>query len=199
MTEQVFNQTLPAIGKALVPPTNVDLDNVSCFKYADYDYVMSACQNDYVRYVLGHIPILGKHTRVLIDVKVHDLDITNVACIPGWHLDGSINPHKLPKQPEIFTLFVTGQHALTEFLAKPFIMDVDPNLPFDQRSNLCARKIPKDHPVWSMPSCQFGTYGDSYFHRGKPSTGKERRLLVRTTETDIIQPKNHIYTPYTHQ
>lgn len=198
MTEQVFNPNLPLIGACLVPPNDADLSCIDCFKYADYDYVRSVCQNDYVRYVLDHIPIFGKHKRVLIDVKVHELEVGNVACVPGWHLDGSINPKKLPKQPETFSLFVTGQHALTEFLGAPITMDIDPKLDFAMKSNMCATRIPNNHPVWTMPSCQFGTYDDRYFHRGKVVTGNECRLLVRTTETDIIEPKNRVYIPYTH-
>lgn len=195
---RTFNPGLPIAGSTLEQPTEVHLRDVRCFKYASYSYVYSQCENDYVRYVLDRIPVFNKHKRVLIDVKIHDLKPNNVACVPGWHLDGSINPKNLPKRPETFTIFVTGQRALTAFLAEPIKLDVEEEWNFATMSRSCARMVPEDHPAHVISSCQFGTYNDTYFHAGQPATGYERRLLVRTTETDIIKPQNKIYTPHTH-
>jgi len=194
--KHTFNPHFPGLDDKLSAPSENDILNVVSFKYADYDYVYKYCDNDYVRYVLNNIPIFGQHKRVLIDLKVHDLKPEFVPCVPGWHLDGSINPKKLPKQPEIFTLFVTGEHSLTEFLTKEIQLEVNDRWDFAMMSKACSRLVPKDYPSQSIPSCQFASYGDHYFHRGKLSTGYERRLLVRTTETDIIEPQNKIYTPY---
>lgn len=193
-----FNPTLPKYGASLEAPSFDDIANVTCYKYADIEYVLGVCDNDYVKYVLSKIPIFNKHKRVLIDIKVHNLVVGDYTCVPGWHLDGSINPNKLPKKPETFTLFVTGSAALTEFLAQEFIVDIDESLDFAARSNFYSGKIPSSHPITVIPSCTFSTYDDSYYHRGKASSGRERRLLIRTTETDIINPKNSIYTPYHH-
>lgn len=198
MTEHVFNPDLPKLGARLQQPVRSELRDVRCFKYADYKYALDNCGNDYVRYVLEQIPIYGNHERVLIDIKVHDLEPEDVPCVPGWHLDGSINPKNLPKEPEVFTLFVSGAYARTEFLAQPIVLDVEDSWNFATMSKRCSRLVPEDDPTWSIPSCQFGTYDDHHFHRGKPARSKERRLLIRTTETDIIQPKNCIYTPYKH-
>ena len=195
---KTFNPALPILGTVLEQPTRADLRDVRCFKYADYDYVYNNCENDYVRHILDRMPVMNKHKRVLIDIKVHDLQLDYVSCVPGWHLDGSINPKGLPKRPETFTLFVTGQAARTRFLAESIKLDVKESWDFATMNCHCAKMIPKDHPEWAIPSCQFGTYSDNYFHRGSSSLGTERRLLVRTAETDIIQPQNRIYTPYTH-
>lgn len=197
-TKHTFNPNLPKLGERLEQPTEAELRDVRCFKYADYRYAYEHCGNDYVRHVLDRINIIGKHKRVLIDIKIHDLKPEEVACVPGWHLDGSINPKKLPKEPENFTLFITGTHARTQFLDVPIVLDVKDEWSFAAMSRACSRKIPDNHPTWSIPGCQFGTYDDHYFHRGQAATKKERRLLVRTTETDIIAPQNRIYTPYTH-
>lgn len=196
VTEHIFNPTLPKLGSTLDAPSEAELGNVRCFKYADCEYVWDNCENDYVREVLRYIPIVGKHKRVLIDVKIHDLEPGEVPCVPGWHLDGSINPKDLPKQPETFTLFVTGEHARTEFPAEPVHLEVDDGWNFATMSQRCSLMVPKDCEVWTIPSCQFGTYNDHYFHRGARATGQERRLLIRTTETDIIEPRNRIYTPH---
>lgn len=197
-SNHIFNPDIPTLGKRLEAPTAGSLGHVPCFKYAEYDYVMRACDNDYVRYVLQRIPIFGRHSRVLIDIKIHELKQGEVACVPGWHLDGSINPNGLPKEPETFTLFVTGERARTKFLGRPISLPVDDSWSFVEMNRRCAKQIPDNHPEWTMPSCTFGTYDDHYFHRGVSAGGDERRLLVRTTETDIIKPQNRIYTPYTH-
>lgn len=199
MVSRTFNPCLPDLGKRLEQPTAADLRDVRCFKYADYRYAYDNCGSDYVRYVLDEIPVFNQHKRVLIDIKVHDLDPDEVACVPGWHLDGSINPNGLPKKAETLTLFVTGDGARTEFLAEPHESLVDDKWSFAMMSRMVSDEILPNHPTWEIPSCTFGTYDDHYFHRGKKATKKERRLLVRTTETDIITPRNKIYTPYKHK
>lgn len=198
MANHTFNPHLPELGEELEQPSLAELKDIRCFKYADYRYVWDNCNNDYVRYVLDIIPIFGKHERILIDVKIHDLTPGTIPCIPGWHLDGSINPEDKPRRPETLTLFVTGQHARTKFLADPIDLPVEDKWSFAMISRACSRMIPEDHAEWQMPSCTFGTYDDHYFHRGVAATSSEKRLLIRTTETDIIRPRNKIYTPYKH-
>lgn len=199
MANQTFNPRLPDLGRRLEQPAAADLRDVRCFKYADYQYAYDNCGSDYVRHVLDEIPVFHQHKRVLIDIKVHDLDPNEVACVPGWHLDGSINPKKLPKKPETLTLFVTGDGAKTEFLEIPIDLEVKDDWSFAMMSRACSARVPEDYPTWEIPGCTFGTYDDHYFHRGKKATKKERRLLVRTTETDIVTPRNKIYTPYKHK
>lgn len=124
MTKRIFNPTLPVLGKLLPPPTEEDLQGVVSFKYADFDYAYRECGSDYVRHVLESAPIQGNHKRVLVDIKIHDLKHGEYPCVPGWHLDGSANIRDLPKRPEIFSLFVTGDHARTEFLRRPIELGV---------------------------------------------------------------------------
>ncbi len=203
VTEHIFNLCSPELGDVLLfpYPVEVELANVRCFKYADYEYAYRNCANSYVRHVLDKMPILGKHKRVLIDIKIHDLKPGEIPCIPGWHLDGSINPKDLPKRPEVFTLFITGEYGVdstTQFLDLPIRLSVEDSWNFATMSRKCSRLIPTNYPIWSMPASQFVTYGDFHFHRGKAATHSQKRLLIRTTETDIITPQNRIYIPYTH-
>jgi len=203
VTEHVFNLVSPKLGRVLISPypADTELASVRCFKYADYDYAYRNCANSYVRSVLDKIPILGNHKRVLIDIKVHDLKLGEIPCVPGWHLDGSINPKNLPKRPEVFTLFITGGYEVdstTQFLDLPITLEVEDSWNFATMSQKCSRLIPIDYPTWSVPTRQFVTYSDLHFHRGKAATRLQKRLLIRTTETDIITPQNRIYTPYTH-
>ncbi len=197
--QHIFNANLPTIRRAVPGPSDSELKDVRCFKYADYDYVYRNCANDYIRYVLDHIPIFGRHKHVLLDVKVHDLKQGQIPCVPGWHLDGSINPKNLPKRPEVFTLFVTGSNARTEFFSEPIRIEVEDSWNFATMSRKCSRFVPQlTLAVWTAGYCQFVTYDDHHFHRGRRATGNEKRLLIRTTETDIITPQNRIYIPYTH-
>lgn len=190
-----FNKSRPQLQDSLEPPTLKDLEGIQCFKYADCDFVYAQCENDYVKYVLSRIPIFNKHKRVLVDIKVQDLVEGDYPCLPGWHLDGSSNKRNLEKKPETFTLFVTGSHACTEFVDEPIELDIDASWDFSEISKNCSKQIPESVNTWALPSCRFGTYDDSFFHRGPKSRGNERRLLIRTTETDILRPKNSIYQP----
>lgn len=57
--------------------------------------------------------------------------------------------------------------------------------------------IPENWPTWTVPACTFATYNDAFFHRGAWATGDERRLLIRITETDVIEPQNRPHKPHT--
>ncbi len=177
-----------------------ELKNIYCHKYADVDYARTNCNSDLVRTIIDNAPIENRHKRVLVDIKVHSITKGQYACTPGWHLDGSINPKGLEKKPEIHHIFVASKHALTEFVDTPVDLEVNPTWNFAQISkNVGAALNELVLPVFMIPSCHFITYDDTFFHRGAQATGDELRLLVRVTETDIIEPQNRIYTPYTHK
>ena len=199
MKTKIFNPTLPTVLAPrfrIRPPFLHELNHIKCFKYADINYAFEQSDN-YVRAILSSIPIFNKHKRVLIDIKLHNLTKGETPCTPGWHLDGSICPKGQTKTPERFTLFVTGESCLTEFLADPFEHEVREQDTFMDFVRL-GKKIKKDHRIYTIPSCTFVSYDDTYFHRGAIAKDKEARLLIRTTETDIIPAQNKIYTPYTY-
>jgi len=208
----LFNRTRPIIGLEI--PTddnplwsalgndpsgllNDTLRRIVSFKYADY--VMDMCQSDLVRQILRHAPIENKHRRVLVDVKMHDLKKGQHTCLPGWHLDGSMNPEGIEKKPELHHLFVGSMFCRTQFLDSPLDIPIDPSWTFAERSKkLGALLDDMILSIFTIPNCHFVTYDDTFFHRGAQSEGDELRLLVRVTETDVIHPQNRIYTPYTH-
>ena len=176
-----------------------ELKQVVCVKYADYNYAMDVCHSDLVRLILRSAPIEGNHKNILVDIKVHDLKKDEFACLPGWHLDGSNNPKGFEKKSELHHLFVASRFALTEFLDTPLDVPIDPNWTFAERSQKLGMLLNEmELPIFTIPNCRYVTYDDSFFHRGKQATGDELRLLVRVTETDIIEPQNRVYTPYTH-
>jgi hypothetical protein len=173
---------------------------ISPMKYADFTYARMACNSSLVRYLLDSAPIVGRHKRVLVDIKVHDLKEGEYTCMPGWHLDGSVNIHGADKQPELHHLFIAGPSARTEFLDIPIELPIDPKWDFAQKSRLIGAQLDKMKglPVFTAPNCEFVTYDDSYFHRGTAAQQPCVRLLVRVTETDVILPQNKINIPYTH-
>jgi hypothetical protein len=197
-----LGESLP-VGSGLATASTHHLDaelkRITSVKYADYRYAMDACRSDLVRNILRFAPIEGNHKNILVDIKVHDLGKGEFACVPGWHLDGSNNPNNLEKKPELHHLFVASRFALTEFLDTPLDIPIDPSWTFAERSQKIGILLNEmELPVFTIPNCLYVTYDDSFFHRGKQATGDELRLLVRVTETDIIEPQNRVYTPYTH-
>jgi len=200
-----LGESLP-IGSGVTIPINhshhldAELKEIVSVKYADYRYAMDVCRSDLVRNILRFAPTEGNHKRILVDIKVHDLKRGEFTCVPGWHLDGSNNPQNLDKRPEIHHLFVASRFALTEFMDMPLDISIDPSWTFAERSKKLGKLLDEmDIPVFTIPNGRYVTYDDSFFHRGKQATGDEIRLLVRVTETDVIEPQNKIYVPYTHQ
>ena len=169
-------------------------------KYADMEYAMSACNSDLVRTILLAAPIVGKHKRIVVDVKVHHLKTGEYSCMPGWHLDGSLNVRNEPKESELHHLLVIGPTARTEFLDDPVEFDLDPKWDFAARSKVLGKILDKmeNLATFTVPNAQFVTYDDSFFHRAAAAKFDCWRLLVRVTETDIILPQNKIQIPYTH-
>ena len=144
------------------------------FKYADLNFVYPRTSS-LVRQIVDKAPITGRYKRVLIDVKVQDLHPEICSCIPGWHLDGSM------QEIEIHHLCVLNGPQ-TEFIDEPlYISD--------------ASKIPADVRITTAREGFITTFSSLDFHRGVYATKPTRRLLVRLTETNIIQPRNKPQSP----
>lgn len=205
MSFTLYNAALPALGQTLRQPEIEELNSVhSCFKYAGIDFVKTVYANHpYISLVLNSAPIKHQHKYVLVDLKLHKLAKGQYPCIPGWHLDGSENKLNLPKKRENFALFVTGFHALTQFVQNSFIYNVDDVCSFSRLSKQVgdyAKSAEQDGLVkrWTIPSCTFAMYDDTYLHTCVETEQDEVRLLIRITESDIIQPRNTRFDPSYH-
>lgn len=210
----LFNRTRPLIGFEIPTDNNPiwsalgndpdgylndALRKIISLKYADLNYAMDVCESDMVRQILRHAPIENRHERVLVDIKVHDLKKGQHTCVPGWHLDGSIDPDGIKTKGEVHHLFVASRFCRTLFLDSPLDIPVDPSWTFAERSKKIGALLDDMIlSVFTIPNCRFVTYDDTFFHRGAQSEGDELRLLIRVTETDVIKPQNRVYTPYTH-
>ena len=144
------------------------------FKYADLNFVYPRTSS-LVRQIVDKAPITGRFKRVLIDIKVQDLHPEICSCLPGWHLDGSM------QEIEVHHLCVLNGPQ-TEFIDQPLFLDQNHNIPDDVR-------------VAPAREGFITTFTSLDFHRGVFATKPTRRLLVRLTETNIIQPRNKPQPP----
>ena len=87
------------------------------YKYADVDYVYPRT-NGLVKHIIETAPLTtgGLYKRVLIDIKVQDLHPEICSCLPGWHLDGSM------QEIERHHLCVLNGPQ-TEFVDEPLFLD----------------------------------------------------------------------------
>lgn len=144
------------------------------FKYADLNFVYPRTSS-LVRQIVDKAPITGRFKRVLIDIKVQDLHPEICSCLPGWHLDGSM------QEIEVHHLCVLNGPQ-TEFINQPLFLDR-------------RHEIPDDVAVTTAREGFITTFTSLDFHRGVFATKPTRRLLVRLTETNIIQPRNKPQPP----
>lgn len=182
-----FNESTPRPGLQIAPPV-IDEWPVNCFKNASFRYAYDN-SNSYIRRLLNLIKCRADTSRrLLVDVKVHDLERGDIPCFPGWHCDSVIDPFH-DSRPERHFIYVTGKGCLTEFIGEPVQLCV-PDKPSlrDFRNQLSI----KNFSIINLESCRIHEYGRWDFHRGSIAKIKERRLLVRLTETELIRPVNKI-------
>lgn len=149
------------------------------FKYADAEHVYRRT-NPLVQHIIECAPLTNRFKRVLIDIKVQDLHPEICSCLPGWHLDGSM------QEIEVHHLCVLNGPQ-TEFINEPLhLPGIYPDI---------VQMIPASAAVVSTREGFITTYTSMDFHRGVYATKPTRRLLVRLTETNIIQPRNKPQPP----
>lgn len=159
------------------------------WKYAPFDLAYRSLP-PFFQYVVSQAPIEHKHKRVLIDVKVQHLTPDRESCLPGWHLDGPPNPLH-PALPEKHHLLIMGG-APTEFVAQKLILSV-PDEKTHQKELL--PQIPEDVSVEPIGLDAFYTFTRFDWHRGVFAEQPLTRILIRVTETDVIQPVRHPVKP----
>lgn len=169
------------------PQPGLDDLPMASFKHAALERVRDET-TDYVRAVLDAVPLRGGHRRVVVDVKVSQILPGRYPCLPGWHCDSVLDPDH-PSRPEVHHLFVSGAACLTEFVAAPVALEVGPAAsPQAFLRDLQRQLAALDPPVRAVPSCQLVEYGRFDLHRGARGRAHELRLLVRVSETDVIEP-----------
>jgi hypothetical protein len=184
LTTKVFNSILLREGKVLSPLNLSGFPSLNC-KYASLKYVKTHA-NDYVRYVIDNIQLVGGYKYTLVDVKFQHIEKNKCPCIYGWHCDSVIDPFH-PSKPETHHLFVSGKHCLTKFIAEPIELVVEPENTLRNFQKQIEEKYPSVR-IREVPSNTIVSYGRFDFHSGKYAEETEDRLLIRITETDLIRP-----------
>lgn len=147
------------------------------YKFASMKFVM-ANSNETVRSILSQIPVAGNHKNVLVDVKVHDLEVGVTPALPHWHFDCVKDPRDESLE-EVHHLFIT-EGCSTEFLGEDTEFDLPYGFNHSIFNHLNGVKI-KPYKVY--------TYG-RHLHRATKAVKKCKRLLIRVTESNLIKPNN---------
>lgn len=119
----------------------------------------------------------NKHKRVLVDLKVSDLEAGEYTCVPGWHIDTVTDPRhrSLPENHLIYT-----NVSPTEFVRDPVEFSEDKYHFIDVTDD-----IPLDNYISAEPN-SIHQYGRFHLHRGAKVTADCRRVLIRVTETNVV-------------
>lgn len=114
-----------------------------------------------------------EHKRIVVDLKVREHDEGECVCIPGWHLDCTVNPnHSSRPENHIIYSTVVG----TEFVAEPV---------YAGDATHFREVLRDDFATIAYPPNSIVQYSRD-LHRGPLMPRKGRRILLRITETDII-------------
>lgn len=181
-----FNTTSLQYGTSFPQPVESDFPS-TCFKYAPFEVAF----NNTTPYVQKILSVFKPkmNNRLLVDIKVHSLVRGQYACIPGWHYDSQFNLDRLVV--ENYHLFVSGQHALTEFMTE--IVSITGTTIHDVKESL------KDtYKSLIVPSATIVSYTSLNLHRSTQSTGNEKRLLVRVVESTTIPSSSKPFYPTTY-
>jgi len=131
-----------------------------------------------LKQLLDTAPITHKYKRVLVDIKVQDLDINTYSCIRGWHLDGRLSTDNPDKN--VYHIFTSGG-APTEFIGAPISLSNNVN------QKQLVKEIPDDIEIYPLPENVWNTYSEYDWHRGTNSKEPVRRTFIRICETNYIR------------
>ncbi len=162
-----------------------NIEHSPTIKYGSLDFVLQKSNKQVSKIIETMCSVIqNKHSYIIVDVKVHDLKEKELPCLDNWHID-CVGRHDEPQKEEVHHLVLFGDCSLTSFIDGPIEIDV----PNDKVINW--NKLLVDPPTFQIESNTIYTYGRN-LHKGMPATKNGRRLLIRITETDKINPRNII-------
>jgi hypothetical protein len=177
-----LDPTVPyEIGEVRAPFSH-ELDGQVNMKYAAFEKAVLA-SNPYVSLVLRAIPTPKRYKRLLVDVKVKDLKAGQIPCLPGWHLDCTMEPDR-DGLPETHFLFVAGAGCKTRFVVSPVEIPIK-----NGRLVNVDKAIKEQSPdIFTIKECTVTRYNRYNLHAPSPAEYDGRRLLVRISCCDFIKP-----------
>lgn len=164
------------------PPTLAQLDGQISMKYADFNKAVQV-SNPYVAFILNRITIPKIYRRTLVDVKVSDLKVGELPCLPGWHLDCTMEPER-DGLPETHFLLVSGAGCRTKFVNSPIKIPIKNGRLFGVNEAVKNQKP----DIWKIRENVVTRYNRYNLHAPSPAETEGRRLLIRVTCCDFITP-----------
>lgn len=160
------------------PPEDFHMQQFKNFRYHRACKLMTPYVKNIVDIMMDQVSVKKKYQHV--DVKVHNLKKYNSTANRLWHLDSSLNP---VVEYENY-LFVSGTHALTEFVTSEL------EIPHQESGGSFHRFIEgvPNKVTERIRSCTITEYNGRNIHKSVLSTGRESRLLVRLINTDQMLP-----------
>jgi hypothetical protein len=177
--------------KYIEPPTWDSIKDQRSFKYAALDFVMRN-STEPIRAILKQMPIEGNHRYVVVDVKLHDIIEGQFPCLPGWHMDCTLNPWHDTK-PDVHHIYVVGAGCRTRFLAEDFTMEFPTVIPAQVKTLMNS----VEHKSWKAEEAHVYRYDRFGLHAPSVAESTGKRMLIRVTETDLIRPNRRYFSKFT--
>lgn len=204
-------------------PSQSEIRHIPQFYRASADYAYRL-GGPIVRKFIDNLPLDSRFKYLSIDSRIHMLMPGWMPCIGGWHCDDFYRPQATPNvaafspvQPDLAGIvrddkyskhhaFVIGDIAPTEFVVKPFNMEI-PQIKEGQNlykkfDDLINDRIAMETALRGSSSIETGfiksgqivSFDCFDFHRGTVSQGSGWRLFMRATESNHWEPQNEIRT-----
>lgn len=177
--------------KVIEPPSWGSIKSQRSFKYADMGFVYKN-STEPIRAILEQMPIVGDHKHIIVDVKFHDLEEGMYPCLPGWHMDCTLNPWHESK-PEVHHIYVVGATCRTRFLAEDFVLHFPSMVPAQIKTAMNA----VEHKSWKVDEGKVYRYDRFGLHAPSVAESTGKRLLIRITESDLIRPNRRFFSNFT--
>lgn len=180
---KLINPEQPQVIMKLTPPTIEELGTQISFKYVLLNQALEH-SSPTIRKIIESVPIVGEYKYNLVDVKVKKLNRGEFPCLPGYHLDCTMNPDHKTK-PEIHHIYIFGCNCKTKFVVSPII------IPFqdDKLVNVDAAILKQNPNIIELDEETLYRYNRFNLHAPSVAQSNGFRLLIRVTETDLITPR----------
>ncbi len=194
-TRHKFIPTFHVIDSVAAPLRGMDLSQEVMFYQSSMDFVQEY-GGPIAREFIRKLPF-SPLDNVLVDLRVHHLNIGHYPAIPGYHLDWLPRTNKgadpvvssIPSYDHV--VLIIGETSLTEFVSEPIVLLLPERRAFEYANDTIKDSGIATEHVTSGTMVQF-TSRD--WHRPTPAEGPEWRLLIRASRIAHKSPVNDIRT-----
>lgn len=177
----IYNKTRPAttkVGKEICQACYTSRN----YRLADIDKVYEKEKG--LRELLDHSPIVNFHKRILIDIKVQNLEAKEYTTAnKGWHLDGKLYQKPETINDNIYHLMCWGG-APTVFIDEYILTECCRNKKQQELANDLNLNKKKNFKV---DPYVFYTYREHHWHKCGKAVKECTRTFIRIVESDYIK------------